>query len=240
MDPVPEGALFAEPGPDLDSLPVVNRHSIRKDHTSYWGNVEQVLAPVVAIAAETAGGADVLLADGDGERLVDAATRRTRRGYGLWAGQAATAAAAISLLVSLHERTFEAIGDRILAWVKAIPLVPEFDPPDDLAIILGGVVIVAGCLLWYVLVVVPLWKRLQSHATGCLIERRVESPQRLTQLVLRLAIVVPAACLFAPVARYGDVPTDEGGWMLAVPLGLMAAAVAFVLFWRVAPRQAQI
>jgi hypothetical protein len=49
-------------------------------------------------------------------------------------------------------------------------------------------------------------------------------------------ILVPTSCLMALVFRYDDVPSDEGGWMLAVPIGLMFAAIFFVVFWRASPR----
>jgi pimeloyl-ACP methyl ester carboxylesterase len=232
MDPVPEGPLFADSAGST-SESVVNRHSIRKDHTTYWGNVEQIIAPVLIAAAGAAGRTAALLADGDAERLAEARVRRNRRGYWLWVGQAATAAAAIALLAGIPGETIDAIGHWIMTWVQKIPGVPTW----NLDTVVGCAVLVAGCALWYRLVIVSLWSRLQSHGTSRLFERQPERPLRLTDVALRLAILIPTLCLYAPIAAHGELGTEDGGWFaVGVPLMLMIGGTGFALLWRVAPR----
>jgi hypothetical protein len=76
-DPVPNGPSV-EDGTAV-SIEVQNRASLISDHTTYWTNVEQIVAPIAYKITESAGLPVNELVTGDGERLAAAAKRRVAR-----------------------------------------------------------------------------------------------------------------------------------------------------------------
>ncbi|MFQ5349601.1 MAG: hypothetical protein ACE5EG_04055 [Thermoanaerobaculia bacterium] len=175
-DPVPNG-----PTPGIDaarprSFEIVNAASILRDHTIYWKNVEQFVAPLVAGLASLAGGP--LAGSAEQQQLLqEAQTRRRRRVGALKLSRWLVLAGTVVYLAVRWPRMVD-LGATVLtatrSLLEALPFalsrwLPE-DPQALTAASWGLVVVLVWCSLAYGLVLIS-WQLWDAHDRGRFRER---------------------------------------------------------------------
>ena len=243
-DPVPDGPVpddvIEDPArangrPDrFRSTKVRNRDSVFADHTTYWQNAEQFVGPVARALVGLAG-ESFLVADGDEDRLREAAQRRGPRVDALRvAGWIAFAAAAVPLAAAVLSaftkfpgpplaglaRWGAAVAEPALGWVTTLLGVGGLTD-GALAPWIGGAMVAAAAWAYRAVVLVPLWRRWDQ----CMAEQlfgRAWRPWRHS----RMGLFAVAATAPLPAAA-GGLALRWASWpatiAVAVVVGLAAA-----------------
>jgi hypothetical protein len=242
-DPFPDGPVLQPRTAEQQADPlwkkppstrIRNRDSVFADHSTYWQNAEQFVAPVakslVALAGKT-----FLPNDGDQVRLDEASARRERRVDALrWAGWLTFAAVPVAAwglwpgYMADLTRWVAGVLEPVLGWLAELFDLSIFTD-SELAPWIGVALVVAGAWVYRMAVVEPLWRRWDLRMADQLFARRWAGWQKSRMGWFSLAACVPpgAAVVAAAYAR--------SSW----PLGLLAVVVAACALYLVGVRPAR-
>ena len=123
-DPAPNGPLFTEEVPGVDSYRVRNLASTALDHSVYWSNVTEFVS-AVAFAASSLTPSGPLGSDPIPPRLRQAAAVREVRVTALACARVLMVAAAVATLIGLR-RDLPDIGSAITGFLSTLPLVGDW------------------------------------------------------------------------------------------------------------------
>jgi hypothetical protein len=233
-DPVPDGPIFRSedeegsavpPGHGIVSTKIRNRDSVFSDHTTYWQNAEQFVAPIARTLVGLAGLEFLPRQAADAALLEEASRRREARIDALrWAGWLAFAAVPISIAALWGEPLTDItrwLGDALNpVWVWLSELLNITLPLDGpLAAWIGAVLVILVAWGYRVAVIAPLWRRWDLCLAEQLFHREWQSWRSARMRTFVVAAAVPPIATGIAVG-YGR--TTWAGWLTAALLAGLA------------------